>query len=266
MKKQEIILIAQQLLDAAGRREGVHAPGDKEFVITGLVEALGNLLTDYPRRWSGLVQDPEDPENCYLPCSYEDDVCVSMLEGLVKDIRIRWREEREAFFSALTRYGEGLTVDEDGNPVGDEGRPYPEEPFPGLTVEEIGRLTDLLAGFRWSSDQALGLYVHRGAGSEAAKRAVPLVGKPRWDSKSGTLYFNNIKCHTFSRNATKQMKLLAAFEELGWPEDAINNPMEDEVELRQTVKDFNRLGLPFGFRRENLRVRWVRRSAGGDLP
>jgi hypothetical protein len=70
------------------------------------------------------------------------------------------------------------------------------------------------------------------------ERAGP--GKPKWDRESWTLSIGGVVCRKFTRHFGNQIKILEALQTAGWPEESIANPLRDESQLHQAIKDFNR--------------------------
>ncbi|HEV3436966.1 MAG TPA: hypothetical protein VG122_06385 [Gemmata sp.] len=61
--------------------------------------------------------------------------------------------------------------------------------------------------------------------------------KPHWDATARVLYYLGQECKRFKKNAPDQEKILAAFEEEGWPE-AIDDPLPGN-KLARTVESLN---------------------------
>ena len=90
--------------------------------------------------------------------------------------------------------------------------------------------------------------------------------RPRWDSMSRTLFLGDTACRVFPREAPNLFKILDTFELQGW-ETPIKSPFTDEVQLRQTIKDFNKRGrgCALRLRQDRLRVSWFL-DTGWDRP
>jgi hypothetical protein len=92
---------------------------------------------------------------------------------------------------------------------------------------------------------------------ERACPAIPL--KPKWDRESWTLSIGGIVCRKFTKRFGNQIKILEALQASGWPGESIANPLRDESQLHQAIKDFNRsVKKPTLFRlvSDHNRVRW----------
>lgn len=85
--------------------------------------------------------------------------------------------------------------------------------------------------------------------------------RPRWNSDTLTLSFNEVCCrHYTRRNAPNQFKLLTAFQVAGWPH-AIDSPFDLDRTLRET-KDGLNVGLnqhsPIRFAVEDRKPTWFK--------
>jgi hypothetical protein len=91
----------------------------------------------------------------------------------------------------------------------------------------------------------------------------------KWDSDSLTLSVGGIVCRKFTRRSNNQIKLLESLQATGWPDKPIPNPLRDESQLGQTIKDFNksldRPGL-FHLVQDHNRVGWNVGQGSSDLP
>jgi hypothetical protein len=75
--------------------------------------------------------------------------------------------------------------------------------------------------------------------TDARKPEEPEEVRPRWDSAKLTLYYGGIRCRFYERrNAPNQFKLLAAFQEAGWPR-SIDSPFDLDRTLRETTDSLN---------------------------
>jgi hypothetical protein len=63
----------------------------------------------------------------------------------------------------------------------------------------------------------------------------PAARKPRWDANKKTLWYGSTVCVQYKKQARNQMRILAAFEEEGWPA-RIDDPL-DPGTLRATIAD-----------------------------
>src|SRR5262249_26087754 len=62
--------------------------------------------------------------------------------------------------------------------------------------------------------------------------------RPRWDGDTRTLWYGDHICKRYTRPAPGQEKILAAFEEEGWP-NKIDDPL-DAGKLADTIKDLQK--------------------------
>jgi hypothetical protein len=87
------------------------------------------------------------------------------------------------------------------------------------------------------------------------------VIKPKWDPKKLTLSVGARICHRFKRKTNNhQLRIVEALEAAGWPDKSIPNPLRDEIQLRQTIKDFNEAcveGSPFRLTQDHNQVGWT---------
>jgi hypothetical protein len=81
---------------------------------------------------------------------------------------------------------------------------------------------------------------------EASGRAIPLElvedmkARLRWDRERRQLWYGEILCRKYGREAPIQFELLDAFQEAGWPQ-TIDSPFpQNESKLRETIRDLNR--------------------------
>jgi hypothetical protein len=83
---------------------------------------------------------------------------------------------------------------------------------------------------------------------------------PIWDEPTRLLSYNNITCRKYSRMADTQFRILAAFEEQGWPE-TIHDPLELDSSTKQTIYDINKKMIPncpirFQYIESSRLIRW----------
>ena len=92
--------------------------------------------------------------------------------------------------------------------------------------------------------------------SIGTRRVAPAAGdiRPRWDGANWRLYRGQERILVYKRSAKSQAKILASFEELGWPE-RIDDPLKFG-QLRNTLRDLQR-----ACKREGAPIRFAR---GGD--
>jgi hypothetical protein len=83
-----------------------------------------------------------------------------------------------------------------------------------------------------------------------------LESRPAWDATRRTLTFRG-RQKRYRSDAGKQMLVLAAFEEEGWPEQ-IDDPIEPG-KIRDTVKALNE-NLPIRFSVNGDRVAWTQKN------
>jgi hypothetical protein len=108
--------------------------------------------------------------------------------------------------------------------------------------------------------------MRRGAGSDNPPQT-PI--KPKWDPENRILSVEGSVCRKFARRADNQIKILAKLQAEGWPEKSIRNPLRDEAQLRQTIKDFNKSltkDCPFRLVQDLNRVGWTLGPDMTDLP
>jgi hypothetical protein len=95
---------------------------------------------------------------------------------------------------------------------------------------------------------------------------------PTWHRESKTLRYGDTDVRTFKKWAENQIKILDALQAAGWPRKSIANPLHNEFQLRQTIKDFNeslkKTGkFPlFHLVQDHDRVGWVSEQGPDDLP
>jgi hypothetical protein len=95
-------------------------------------------------------------------------------------------------------------------------------------------------------------------GAGQSKRGLGI--RPTWNPKSLTLSVGNVVCHKFTRRLGNQIEVLKSLEAAGWPEKTIPNPLRDESQLRQTIKDFNKAsvdGSTFRLIQDHNQVGWT---------
>ena len=96
-------------------------------------------------------------------------------------------------------------------------------------------------------------------GSDQSKRD-PVI-RPKWNPERLTLFVGDTRCRKFTRaNKTNQIRIMEALEKAGWPKMPIPNPLRDEIQLAQTIKDFNKKrieGSPFRLTQDHNQVGWT---------
>ena len=70
------------------------------------------------------------------------------------------------------------------------------------------------------------------------------IAKPKWDEDRRELFVNGVVCKKFRQNAPNQTRILAAFEDCGWPpriDDPIppNTKVDRRERLSDTVRSLN---------------------------
>jgi hypothetical protein len=130
--------------------------------------------------------------------------------------------------------------------------------------EQIQRLKKPIAGAPTTEEQFVRAYwptIGPTLEQVGALRSPPRAErKPRWDADARTLWFGKTAVKRYGRHpAENQILVLAAFEELGWPQ-AIDDPLPGG-KLIPTVRDLNKSlgkGSPIVFGRDGTgeRITW----------
>jgi hypothetical protein len=74
---------------------------------------------------------------------------------------------------------------------------------------------------------------------EPAEELPTPAPRPRWDTRTGELWYGDVLCRRYAPRAFRQRCILDTFEDDGWPR-RIDDPLPEAGKLKDTLKDMNR--------------------------
>jgi hypothetical protein len=234
-----------------------HQPGEgeKEQVISAVTSIVGHTHTDdfVPFKPPGVAQH------------------LSGLANLVDRIITRWAVGEENYFNTCPEYYRDWLPGGAGGlepPPGWVGGPEPVRPSPVLTQEDVAEMR-LLAVRLEAEAGGLDppwLYIDEGVVVERGPDVLAPAGGPpqgiTWDEHSKTLNICG-RSHRFREDAENQFRLLKACNDSAW-EPPVDSPFINDSKypdksnkiLKNTIDQFNSLGLRLRFFRNKGKVSW----------